>query len=91
VDTILVPCWPTAPETAEAAGRVRAAAPDRVDVGAYVTVLPPTDPANLGPHLHRLAAAGVSELHLYHLGLAAPDRQRLIRRYARRATVKETA
>ncbi len=67
VDAVLVPCWPTAPTTADLVSRA-AAAGKPVDV--YVTVLPPADPASLPAHLVRLHAAGASRLSLYHLGLA---------------------
>jgi hypothetical protein len=69
----------------------RALVPDRVGIGAYVTVLPPAEPVDLDTHVRRLAAAGASELHLYHLGLAPPSRQRLIGQLTDLTTVKETA
>ncbi len=91
VDAVLVPCWPTGPATAELVSTARSLAPDRVSVGAYVTTLAPFDPAEIPAHVHRLAAAGADELHLYHLGLAPRDRQRLIRQFTERAPVRETA
>jgi len=91
VDSILLPCWPTGTATAEMVAAARAMAPERVGIGAYVTVLPPAEPADISAHVRRVAAAGANELHLYHLGLAPPGRQRLIRQFADRTTVKETA
>ena len=91
VDSILLPCWPTGPATADMVAAARALAPERVGIGAYVTVLPPAEPAEIAAHVRRVAAAGADELHLYHLGLAPPSRHRLIRQLAERAPVKETA
>jgi hypothetical protein len=91
VDALLLPCWPAGSATAEMVATARALAPARVSIGAYVTVLAPTDPTDLSAHVHRLAAAGADELHLYHLGLAPGDRQRLIRQFAAPAPVRETA
>ena len=46
VASLTVPAWPTAPETADLVVRaVRTGRP----VDAYVTVLPPADPAEVGP------------------------------------------
>jgi hypothetical protein len=67
VDAVLVPCWPTAPATADV---VSLAAKSGTEVDAYVTVLPPADPDELVAHLGRLRAAGAIRLSLYHLGLA---------------------
>lgn len=79
---VLVPCWPTGPASADAIAATRRLVPDDVTVGAYVTVLPPANPDELGAHVERLAAAGTGELHLYHLGLAGPDRRPLLRQLA---------
>ena len=75
VDALLVPAWPTTETSAEL---VRRAAATGRPVDAYVTVLPPSDPAALPAHVERLRAAGASRISLYHLGLAAPDRQELL-------------
>jgi len=48
-------------------------------VAAYVTVLPPADPAALPDHWHRLKDAGATGAALYHLGLAPRSRQPLFR------------
>jgi hypothetical protein len=79
VDALLVPCWPTAEETA---GLVRRAAATGVPVDAYVTVLPPTDPDRLIPHVVRLKEAGAARFSLYHLGLAPLWRQELLAKVA---------
>ncbi|MEV0188228.1 hypothetical protein AB0I39_06790 [Kitasatospora purpeofusca] len=71
VDAVLVPCWPTGPESAEL---VRRTALRHPVVDAYVTLLAPTDPALLTGHVRRLRAAGASRLSLYHLGLLPADR-----------------
>jgi hypothetical protein len=74
VDALLVPAWPT---TAASADIVRSAATTGLPVDAYVTVLAPTDPDLLVPHVQRLKAAGASRFSLYHLGLAPRWRQKL--------------
>jgi hypothetical protein len=79
VDALLVPCWPTAEETA---GVVRRAAATGLPVDAYVTVLPPTEPDEFLPHLSRLRDAGASRFSLYHLGLAPPWRRELLAKAA---------
>jgi hypothetical protein len=75
VDALLVPCWPTAPSSAD---QVRGAAATGLPVDAYVTVLPPADPADLVAHVERLRAAGASRFSLYHLGLAPAWRQEML-------------
>jgi len=74
VDALLVPCWPTTEATADL---VRQAATTGLPVDAYVTLLAPTDPDTLIPHVQRLKAAGASRFSLYHLGLAPAWRQEL--------------
>jgi hypothetical protein len=74
VDVLLVPSWPTTEATADL---VRRAATTGLPVDAYVTVLAPTDPDVLIPHVQRLKAAGASRFSLYHLGLAPAWRQEL--------------
>jgi hypothetical protein len=74
VDALLVPCWPVSP--ASAALVTQAATPGR-PVDAYVTLLPPAQPADLAGHVRRLKEAGASRLSLYHLGLAPAWRQEL--------------
>lgn len=74
VDNVLVPCWPTGSETAA----LVSALAGRTNVDAYVTVLPPARPDDLSGHVARLREAGATRLSLYHLGLAAADRQPLL-------------
>jgi hypothetical protein len=74
VDALLVPAWPA---TEASADLVRRAAASGLPVDAYVTVLPPGDPAELPAHVARLRAAGASRISLYHLGLASRERQEL--------------
>jgi len=69
-----VPCWPTSPSTADL---VRQAAATGLPIDAYVSVLAPTDPDALIPHVRRLRDAGARGLGLYHLGLAPAWRQEL--------------
>lgn len=80
VDALLVPCWPTSPDTA---GLVRQAARHGLPVDAYVTAQPPADPGLLPAHVRRLREAGASRLSLYHLGLLAPGRLPLLARLAK--------
>ncbi|WP_457030635.1 hypothetical protein [Kitasatospora sp. P5_F3] len=75
VDALLVPCWPTTPASADL---VRSAAESGRPVDAYVTVLPPADPAELSAHVRRLRAAGAERLSLYHLGLLPARQQPLL-------------
>ncbi|WP_291412309.1 hypothetical protein [Actinophytocola sp.] len=79
VAALVVPAWPTAPETADLI--VRAARTGR-PVDAYVTVLPPAEPAELLDHARRLTAAGATGVSLYHLGLASGRCQPLLREIA---------
>jgi hypothetical protein len=69
-----VPAPATGLATADLIAR---AAATGVPVDAYVTVLPPADPAALSDHVRRLAGAGATRFSLYHLGLAPRWRQRL--------------
>lgn len=78
VDGVLLPCWPTGAATADLVTATRKLGASRVD--AYVTVLPPADPAELDAHTARLVAAGADGLHLYHLGLASAPGQAALRR-----------
>jgi hypothetical protein len=79
VEALLVPAWPA---TEASADLVRRAAATGLPIDAYVTVLPPADPAALPGHVARLRAAGASRISLYHLGLASPERQEVLRAVA---------
>ncbi|WP_214411824.1 hypothetical protein [Sphaerisporangium fuscum] len=85
VDTVIVQCWPTGPESAERVRLTRRMLPEEVAVGAYVTVLPPIRPDEITPHVRRLAEAGAQEIHLYHAGLAGPHRHGLLAEAVRAA------
>ncbi|MCT2584207.1 hypothetical protein [Actinophytocola gossypii] len=76
VSALVVPAWPTTPVSAEV---VAGAAATGRPVDAYVTVLPPADPAGLPDHWRRLRASGATGAALYHLGLAPRSRQPLFR------------
>jgi hypothetical protein len=77
VDSVLVPAWATAPATAGLVARAADIVGGSATVDAYLTVLPPADPDALVDHARRLVAAGAQRLSLYHLGLAAAERQPL--------------
>ncbi|GAA4214338.1 hypothetical protein [Actinocatenispora rupis] len=84
VDAVLMSCWPTTSATVESLAATRALLPDGVALGAYLTVLPPADPAAVVDHAGALLGAGATELHLYHLGLAGPSGQALLAEIVRR-------
>ncbi len=80
VASLTVPAWPTAPETADlVVHAVRTGRP----VDAYVSVLPPAEPADLPDHARRLRMAGATGVNLYHLGLAPRWCHPLLRELAR--------
>jgi hypothetical protein len=83
VASLTVPAWSTAPETADL---VAGAAGTGRPVDAYVTVLPPADPAEVPGHGRRLRDAGATGVSLYHLGLAPRWRHPLLRELARLGT-----
>ena len=80
VESLTVPAWPTDPATADLV--VHAARTGR-PVDAYVSVLPPAEPADLPDHARRLREAGATGVNLYHLGLAPRWRHPLLRELAR--------
>jgi hypothetical protein len=86
VDAVVVPCWPPGQDSAERVRVARLALPERVAVGAYVTVLPPIRQEEAVPHVRRLVEAGAGEIHLYHAGLAGPARHGLLADAVRAAT-----
>lgn len=85
VDAAVVQCWPTGPESPDRVRLARHLLPERVAVGAYVTVLPPVRPEETVAHVRRLVEAGAREIHLYHAGLASPARHGLLADAARAA------
>lgn len=75
IDTVVVPAWAPDGRGASDVAAVRARG---LRAAPYVTVLPPVDPAALPAHHAELYAAGADELHVYHLGLAPRDREKLL-------------
>lgn len=71
-DTVVVQCWQVGAESVRRVARTRELLGPAARIGAYVTVLPPAE--DVTAHVRALAGAGADELHLYHLGLAGPDR-----------------
>ncbi|MGB6183061.1 MAG: hypothetical protein WBF79_17635 [Rhodococcus sp. (in: high G+C Gram-positive bacteria)] len=69
VDAVLVSAWPGTAETERVVSATRELVGANVDVGAYVSVLPPKKLEDVGAHVEATIAAGANELHLYHLGL----------------------
>ncbi|MFF3767421.1 hypothetical protein ACFYYR_25515 [Streptomyces sp. NPDC001922] len=73
-DAIVFSGW--APEHgAETVAAARAALPEHVAVGSYVSVAGAQPIPDIGSYVSALSAAGAKELHLYHLGLAGPGRR----------------
>ncbi len=70
VEVVQVSAWDTGADSAGDVAAATDAAPEGVAVAAYVTVLPPATDDQLDEHATRVAEAGATELHLYHLGLA---------------------
>ncbi|BCJ30657.1 hypothetical protein [Actinocatenispora sera] len=91
VDAVLTACWPTTAASVEALAHTRSVLPDEVALGAYLTVLPPADPARVVDHAGALLGAGATELHLYHLGLAPPSGQQQLAEIVRRCRTDESA
>ncbi len=89
VHTVLVPAWPTTPDSVERVARARALLDESVAVGAYLSVLPPAAPGAVIDHAGALLGAGAAELHLYHLGLAPPSGQRLLAEIVRRCGTED--
>lgn len=90
VDVVIGPCWPTTEASVDTGRRLAEAAAGRAVAAAYVTVLPPTTDDAFRSHLDALVAAGIGELHLYHLGLAGADRQHLLADAAKVPTTAAT-
>lgn len=73
-DAVVAQCWATGASSVQNAGRLTEAVAGRATPGAYVTALPPTKAEEFAHHVSALRDAGVEQFHLYHLGLAGPDR-----------------
>jgi hypothetical protein len=73
--TAVVPCWGDSAQGSATVSALRAAAPN-ARIGSYVLLLPPkaADAGTRSAEWAALRAAGATELHLYHLGLASTRR-----------------
>lgn len=74
VDAVVVQCWRLGEESVRKVPAAREVVGGGTSVGGYVTVLPPSPATGVTDHVRALARAGADELHLYHLGLAGPER-----------------
>ena len=74
VDAVVLHNWAPGPAGAQAVAAARAALPDNVAVGSYITAVAASAVDDIAAHTTDLATAGATELHLYHLGLAGPAR-----------------
>ena len=59
---------------ADVVAAARAALPEKVAIGSYITAVAAAPVPDIGAYVVDLAKAGAAELHLYHLGLAGPGR-----------------
>lgn len=75
LSTVIQGAWSPGPAAAESIRTLRSKLPKRIEVAAYVSVLPPVERAEFPAHIRELVAAGASRLNLYHLGLAGRERQ----------------
>ncbi|WP_326628743.1 hypothetical protein OIE67_35555 [Nonomuraea fuscirosea] len=75
-DVLVANCWGDPATDAIRLARLKELTTPGQRVGAYVLALPPrpADPSVLLDHLRTYAKAGASEFHLYHAGLASPQR-----------------
>ncbi|UBU15606.1 hypothetical protein [Nonomuraea gerenzanensis] len=75
-DVLVANCWGDPATDATRLARLKDLATPTQRVGAYVLALPPrpADPEALADQLRTYAKAGASEFHLYHAGLASPQR-----------------
>ncbi|MFC5288392.1 hypothetical protein ACFPM7_15125 [Actinokineospora guangxiensis] len=74
VDAVVLHNWAPGPAGARAVAAARADLADNVAVGSYITAVAASAVEDIAAHTTDLAAAGATELHLYHLGLAGPAR-----------------
>lgn len=84
VDVVVAQCWAVGEASVEKMRRLTTMLDGRAEAAAYVTVLPPAIEPDFADHVAALVAAGASQAHLYHLGLAGPTGQRLLAETARR-------
>ena len=72
-DAVVLFGW--APDVgADVVAAARAALPEKVAIGSYITAVAAAPVPDIGAYVVDLAKAGAAELHLYHLGLAGPGR-----------------
>ncbi len=76
LDTVVAMCWGGVDEAVAALRRLSATATAGQRIGAYALCLPPqpADAARLAESFTAYTEAGADELHLYHAGLASPQR-----------------
>ncbi|MEV0623934.1 hypothetical protein AB0I81_62215 [Nonomuraea sp. NPDC050404] len=75
-DVLVANCWGDPATDATRLARLKELCTPEQRVGAYVLALPPrpADPDVLADQLRTYSKAGASEFHLYHAGLASPQR-----------------
>ncbi|SDG91332.1 hypothetical protein [Nonomuraea jiangxiensis] len=75
-DVLVANCWGDPTTDAIRLARLKDLSTPGQRIGAYVLALPPrpADPAVLADHLSTYTKAGATEFHLYHAGLASPQR-----------------
>ncbi|GAA0924073.1 hypothetical protein GCM10009554_02570 [Kribbella koreensis] len=79
IDSYIAPAWELTDAGSRRVSELRRLGCDRV--GAYVTALPPVPPDAevLAAHWQSLLAAGATDLHIYHAGLASDRRLAAVR------------
>lgn len=84
-DVLVANCWGEPAGDAARLRRLGELATPEQRTGAYVLALPPrpADAATLADHLATYAEAGATEFHLYHAGLASPQRLKALSRALR--------
>ncbi|MFJ6699651.1 hypothetical protein ACIQM4_26755 [Streptomyces sp. NPDC091272] len=75
VDAVVLQNWAPGRGGADAVAEARRHLPSTVDIGSYVSAVAADPVPDMSDHVRRLAEAGATELHLYHLGLAGPGRR----------------
>ncbi|MFI7125459.1 hypothetical protein ACIBQ1_07165 [Nonomuraea sp. NPDC050153] len=75
-DVLVANCWGDPATDATRLAQLKDLSTPGQRIGAYVLALPPrpADPAVLADQLRTYAKAGATEFHLYHAGLASPQR-----------------
>ncbi|TDD30550.1 hypothetical protein E1286_45850 [Nonomuraea terrae] len=75
-DVLVANCWGDPAVDVARLARLKDLATPEQRIGAYVLALPPrpADAVTLADHLGTYAKAGATEFHLYHAGLASPQR-----------------